>query len=273
MAKQPKTATEPNLEKALDHIMNPRERIGGNNPPSQIELLTETHKPLADRLAKLREEATALPTVIKTDEHLTAVTAVVLKTRALSKDERTAFESEKKPLREAAKAVDTFFNSTFKDKIEEIDARLQRRLDIYAEEQDAKERARAAEAQRKADAEAERQRKLAEKHENTGRAAQHETRAEVAESHAQEAGAAANAPVADLTRKRVDGATFSGSAVWSGEITDFAAMQASLGPLGVYLKLKEIEDAIARMAKATEDRVALPGVKFSKSISANVRKR
>lgn len=252
---------------------NPRAVAGDNNPPSQIELMTEKHQPLIDRLAKLREEATALPVVIKTDEHLTAVTAVVLKARTLSKQERAAFEAEKKPWREGAKTVDTFFNSTLKDKLEEIDARLQRRLDLYAEEQDRIARAKAAEIERKAKAEADRQAALAEKHKDTGRAAQHETRAEVAESHAQAAGEAANAPVADLTRQRVDGATFSGTATWVGKIEDYTALQSSLGPLGAYFKPADIEAAVARMAKATEDRVALLGVKFQKSISANVRKR
>jgi hypothetical protein len=271
MAKQPRQntgnhPTEPQAE-------NPRAVAGGNNPPSQIELMTEKHKPLLDRLDKLAARATDLPTVIKNEEHLTAVTAVVLEVRTLSGDERKAFKAEKEPWLTGSREVDTFFNTTFRDRIERMAEKLQRRCDDYAREQAAAQRAALAEQERKAKAEADRQAALAEKHAGTGRAAQHETRAEVAESHAQAAGEAANAPVADLTRVRTGGATVSGKETWVGKIEDFGKLQASLGPLGSYFKPDEIEGAVARMAKATQDRIALPGVKFETAISANIRKR
>jgi len=247
--------------------------IGHNNPPSQAELLAEKHKPLIERLDKLRAEANELPTVIKNEEHLTAVTAVVLKVRALSDDERKAFKADKDYWLKGGREVDSFFNTTLKDKLENIAERLDARCDAYAAEQDRLARAKALEVARKAEEEAKRQAALAAKHENTGRAAQHETRAAVFESRAEETGAAANAPVADLTRTRVEGATFSGTGTWGGKIENLAELQAALGPLGAYFKVADLDSAIGRMAKATEGRIALPGVKFEKTISANIRKR
>ena len=248
-------------------------KLGHNNPPSQREILAEKHKAILDSLEALAARAKDLPTVIKTEDHLTAVTAVVLEVRTLSGSERKAFKAEKEYWLTGSREVDSFFNTTFRDRIEALAERLQRRCDEYAREKAERARHAAAEAQRKADEEAERQRKLAEKHAETGRAVIHETRAAVAESRAEEAGAAANAPVADLTRVRTGGATVSGKETWVGKIENFAALQASLGPLGSYFKPDEIEGAVARMAKATQDRIALPGVKFETAISANIRKR
>lgn len=279
MAKRADRVPEDNIARGMARAMaqeaaaNERAVIGGNNPPSQIELMTEKHKPLIARLDALAERATALPTVIKNEGHLTQVTAVVLDVRTLSGDERKAFKAEKEPWLIGSREVDSFFNTTFRDRIERMAETLQRRCDNYAAEQAAAARAKLAEEQRKAEAEAKRQADLAAKHAETGRGVIHETRAAVAESHAQAAGEAANAPVADLTRSRVGGATVSGKETWVGKIEDFGALQASCGPLGSYFKPDEIEGAVARMAKAAQDRIALPGVKFDKAISANIRKR
>lgn len=258
---------------AVVQTENPRAVLGGNNPPSQREILAEKHKPLVDRLDALLARAVDLPVVIKTDDHLSRVTAVAIDARDLSKDERKAQKAEKDYWLQGGREVDSFFNIELKDKIENLADTLQVRLDAFAAEKAAAERARLAEQERKAKAEADRQAALAEKHADTGRAAQHETRAAVVESRAEEAGAAANAPVADLTRTRTGGATVSGKETWVGKIEDFGALQASLGPLGSYFKPDEIEGAVARMAKATQDRIALPGVKFETAISANIRKR
>ena len=157
--------------------------------------------------------------------------------------------------------------------IERMAEKLQRRCDDYAREQAEAARREKAERERKEREEAERQRALAEKHAGTGRAAQHETRAAVAESRAEEAGAAANAPVADLTRTRTGGATVSGKETWVGKIEDYSKVVASLGPLGAYFKPEEIERAVDKWAKATQGRSTIDGAKAEKEISANIRKR
>lgn len=248
-------------------------KLGHNNPPSQAELMAEKHKPLFDRLEALATRANDLPTVIKNEEHLSAVTAVVLEVRALSGDERKAFKAEKEPWLIGSREVDSFFNTTFRDHIERMAEKLQRRCDDYAREKAEAARREKAERERKEREEAERQRALAEKHAGTGRAAQHETRAAVAESRAEEAGAAANAPVADLTRTRTGGATVSGKETWVGKIEDYSKVVASLGPLGAYFKPEEIERAVDKWAKATQGRSTIDGAKAEKEISANIRKR
>lgn len=58
---------------------------------------------------------------------------------------------------------------------------------------------------------------------------------------------------------------------WVHAIVDAAALDESLGPLAPFLPAHVLTDALARVAKEHEDRLAIPGVKFSKDLSVRTR--
>lgn len=252
---------------------NPRAVPGDNNPPTQRELMAETHADLAARIEALAARANGAPKKIGNDEQFAAVAEIVVDARKLSKDERAAFEKEKAPWLAGGREVDQFFN-IFRDRLKKIAEALQNRANTYTEEKAAKARAEA-EAKAKAEREeAERQARLAEKHSgSTARQATHDSRAQMADDRAVEAEAQAGAKAADLTRTRLD--TGSGSVTasareeWVAEITDWAAVP--LDALRPYFKPDEIEKALAKYAKANQDRAPLAGVKFRKKTRANIR--
>lgn len=58
---------------------------------------------------------------------------------------------------------------------------------------------------------------------------------------------------------------------WVHAIVDAAALDASLGPLAPFLPAYVLTEALARVAKEHEDRLSIPGVKFSKDLSVRTR--
>lgn len=256
----------------METAENPRAVAGDNNPPSQRELLAEKpeHKALLDKLEDLAARANTAPKVLKSDADLGIVAQIIKDVRTFTREERAAFETEKEPLREAAKTVDQFFNETFVARYSKIAASMNARADDYQAEKD---RLAREEARRQAEAarlEAERQAKLAEKHEGTKRAATATARAETAAERAGEAEAAANASAADLTRATVgESITASARREWSGVIEDYAKID--LNAMRDSFTVAEIEKVIARHAKKHEDRKPVKGVRFIGKVKSNIR--
>lgn len=256
-----------------DAAENPRAVPGGNNPPTQREEMAAKHGKLSATIAGLALRAKELPVRVRTEEHLTAVSAVLVEARSVATEERKAFRSEKEPWLAGSREVDSFFNA-LRGPLDEILETLQHRLDVHAREKVEEERRRAEVERQRLAAEAKRQADLAAKHAGTGRAEKHEERAAVSSQRAEEAGAAATASAADLARTHLaTGVTATARETWSGKIENFAEVQKSLGPLGPYFKPAEIEAAVAKWAKATEGRSTIPGAKAEKTISADIRKR
>lgn len=249
---------------------NPRERIGGNNPPSLAEILAE--KPeniaLAEKLEDLAMRANTAPKAVKSDEDLAVVAKLIVDVRAFRDEERSRFEVEKAPIREQAAAVDTFFNA-FKARYEKITTAMKSRADAWQDEKDRIAREEARKKAAAAEAEAKRQAEIAERNKGKKRGVTAEVRQEAALGAASEAGAAANAPVADLTRTNLGGVTASGTREWYGTITDYNAID--LNALRDSFMPAEIEKAIARHAKKHEDRRPVAGVAFASRVKGVYR--
>lgn len=258
------------MAKKLTPEANPRAVVGGNNPPSLAEILAEKpeHVALADKLEDLALRANTAPKVVKSDEDLEVVAKLIKDVRAFRDEERKRFEVEKAPIRDAAAAVDSFFNA-FKTRYENISRAMAERADAWQAEKDRKAREKAAAERAAAEAEAERQRKLKEKHEGGKRAVVAEVREEAAKNAAEAAGAAANAPVADLTRTQLDGVTASGTREWYGVIKDYGNID--LNALRDSFLPAEIEKAIARHAKKHENRRPVAGVEFASRVKGVYR--
>lgn len=132
---------------------------------------------------------------------------------------------------------------------------------------DKESRDAAEKAMREADAQAASLRKGAE--DTAQDAAQAERKAE---TNARQAAG----PVAALSRVGGGGATSSITKRWSYEITAFSALQRSLGPLGQYLSLDTIEQAVARAVREQSQggqrpTLDLPGVILKSVDRTNIR--
>lgn len=257
---------------AGNHPTEPQPGPGHNNPPSQAELMAEKHEGLTSKIAALANKASDLPSVIRTEEHLSVVTGVIIEAQTLAKQERAAFTAEKAPWLSGSREVDSFFN-VHKDRLAKLLERLNRRCDLFHEERIERERAAAAKREAEAKAEAERQAELAAKHAGTKNEEKHEARATVASTRAAEAGAAATAPAADHTRVKLDNGVLStAQEIWEGAVVDLTKLQQSLGPLGPYIKVEHLEAAAERWAKATKGLSIIPGLKAEKRVKSITRR-
>lgn len=247
------------------------EQIFGQNKAPIQQVLDADFDDLVIEVDRAIIKAGRLPSAIKDEAGLGDYGAAVTEIKALAKRIDGIRTDEGRPLLDAKREVDAFFNG--------LGVRLgetTKKLEAVATDY---QRAVAAEARRKAAEEAERlrekeeaERRKAEEAGTAAGAANAEGRAERFASRADRAEEAANASAADLTRTRVGGVTASAKTVWDFRIKDYAAVQATLGPLGAYLPRADVEKAIRSLLRIQKDGASLPGVEFFEDVQATFRK-
>lgn len=272
---------------------NPREVIGGNNPPELIadaaglnaklpvdyaQSLQETSKALADANRDI-------PKIVENDTQMAVVTRTVVELRRLIQTIDSHRVKEKAPYLAAERAVDTFFKG-MTDRLETAKTVIEKRGNIYNQQKAAAERA---ERERQAREATER---LRQEQEEAARIAREKAEAEaaaararnpdrkeelreavgaiedklidqsaqvqVAATIAQEAAQAASEKTAELVRTRFDGGYMAtGRQVGYVEITDYDLLP--LDKLRPYIPRDALEKAVKAFARQTQHKESLPG--------------
>lgn len=257
----------------MNEAVNPREVIGGNEPPLS-EQLKLSEEALAARVEALAERANKLPRKLvdaTADSDIAEIGAVVRDASALSREVEKRRVAVKQPYLEAGQTVDEFFKAmsgrmdrvakAFTDlvaKYREEKRLAEAKAKVEAERQRFEaERAAAAERERLARAEEERLRKEAEDAAARGRAATAklaQERAQAASAAAAEANAAlevasvakppevAPAPLVATKTEVAPDLTLGATLEWAHEITDLAHLDLEV--LRPYLKPDHVEAAL-----------------------------
>lgn len=198
--------------------------IGDNNPPSPVEALVqnlaEANADLIARRDALVASAGTWPTTLEDEGIAARVTDAVRQLKAAIKSAESRRDEAKRPHLDAGRAVDAFFKHTIADPLDSAARTLTDRLTIY-------QRAKAdAERRVREDAEA-RAREEAARLAASMTDADHASldRAIAAEETARQAGSAAIAKPAELSRTRGDfGAVASLRTRWTFAVTDLAVV-------------------------------------------------
>lgn len=259
--------------------INPRALIGGNNPPIE-DMLTGTQADLLARIAPIADRATKAaddmrpakgkPPVITSDEQLGNVAAVAVDAKSLFGDLEAARKKEKQPYWDAGQAVDAFFKE-HKDRMSRITDVFETLASDYQRAKIARERAEAAERERKAEAAAQKLRDEAEAAARPATAARKIDQAEQLERVADQAasdGAASNATLGKVTSST--GASASARTVWKATITDYD--QIDMKKLAPYLARAEVEKALRAFVKIHKGSAKMDGVVFEEDVRASFRK-
>lgn len=229
---------------------NPRSVIGGNNPPSQEELLKEKYLDLVTGLANWQGRASLAPEKIESDEVLTGVGKIITNLFKIRTRAKLSHTVEKEPFLTGGKVVDSFFNANIIAVCEDLEKKLERRQSTYivAKESAQREAARLLEESKREEAEA--LLRTAQYLEDKGDIeSASDTLIEAAEIEAAADTAAqvqAAAPQ-ELTKVVSSGVTTKGKAIWSFEIEDF--FNIDLNQLRNSLARTEIEKAIRAQVK------------------------
>lgn len=204
-----------------DTDVNPREAMGGNNPPSDAELLSarleREHAELASTAASIELRAFALPEKPATDEECATLVSFVADAKALVKKAEGSHTTEKAPFLSQGRVVDSFFKSIWtpmEARISANEARIsafmrakaeKERQDRLAKEREERDRAEAArlEAAKKEREAREAEEAAAAAAEKLRQAATPEERQEVAAelNDAEQTAAAARAGAKDATKE------------------------------------------------------------------------
>lgn len=239
--------------------------FGRNKAPIEAVLAADFAELVAEAKAFI-DAANDLPGKIRTETDLGIFGQHITDLRALYKRVDGARADEKAPILEAGKKLDGFFKDIC-TAVEIAAKRLQSVADDYARQKAAEERARLIEEARKAREKEEAERAKAEA--GNVRAA---ARAEQAEARAEAAEKAATQSDADLVRARVGGVTASAKTTWAFRVDDYAALQASLGPLGPFLAREDVEKAIRSVVRIQKGGTALPGVAVFEDVKSTFRR-
>lgn len=202
----------------MPEAANPRAAIGGNKPPSEIELLKEKHKAIFDRARNWLRRAKLVKVVPENLDDCAKLEALYAEGRDIANDADRVREAEKKPHLDAGRAVDELFNGDIRDEIgadsknpglarELLNAAAAKRLEITRKKQAAQ-----AEAAERARKEADKLAERAKSQEDRGHVREADvTQAKVAglDAHADDLAARAAAAVAEASRDRVGGRTVS----------------------------------------------------------------
>jgi hypothetical protein len=244
-------------------LENPRAVMGGNNPPSPIELLidnlTLANVDLIARRDALVEAVGRVPETIDNDDVAGKVADFIKQISVTAKAAEDSRVEAIKPHLEAQRAVGGFFKK-LTEPLDAAKARLNDRLTAHLRRKADAERARIAEEQRQAAIRAEEE--AAKNQDAFGLPA-------VDEAPAPEP-VARETKAADLSRTRGDyGSVTSLRETWEFEITDIKAIPlASLRP---FLARDAIEKAIRGYVKAYQDGKPLKGVRVFKDAKAVTR--
>jgi len=228
--------------------------IGHNNPPSMAEQvaanLPEHHADEVKQATDILAGVDRMPAAIEDEETAQKATAFIKQIGEVAKNAEATRKATKEPYHTAGKAVDTFFNKTFKDPLARAKLKVQCKLHPYIEAKAKAERIAQEEARAKAEEEAKKARAKAEeeaKQNATSFAAEEASlvAAELDEAAEKAAKTAEN----HKTAVRSDmGATTSTRTTWVGEITDLRAID--LDALRDHFTVGDIEKALRGFIRA-----------------------
>ena len=219
----------------------------------------------------MAERANRLPKKVKSDADLSLVGTVITDARDLAKRVENTRTEEGRPLLDATKMINEHFKA-LGTTIAKAIAPAQEAADVYTREKAAAEKAR---REREAEEARKKEEAAREKAENATTAAAAARAARDVERHAHAAEAAeqaASASTADVVRTRSGGVTATGRTFWNYQITDYPAVQATLGPLGHFLPRADVEKAIRSLVRIQKGGASLPGVKVYEDTKSSFRK-
>lgn len=270
--------------------LNERAVVGHNRPPLDIQIaeaysperLAEDHAELAMDCQTVMAQADKITTVTDEASNEAAAKAVLELRRVIGLVDG-AKEPTKRPILNAARVIDAFFNglnSTDAKKpgpLSQRKTRIEREIGAHA--------FRVAEANRiaaEAAAKRERDRAQAEadaaaKLEQSGQTAVADVvmgQAVKSEAFAERFERTAAGPVTDLARQHTSVGTVGLRGTAAFEITDREALRATLGPLGNHFTQDAVEAAIRKLqasAKTMGVEPALAGVRFYVAHTGSVR--
>lgn len=227
--------------------MNERAIIGGNNPPSEIEILKQRLESYVKEEKLINDLVSReIPNEISGDEEAGKLTDHIKSLKNIRATVENIFKTEKAPFFEACKVADSWKNTKWL-KIDTCIANVSKPIIAWNSKKEAEEKARQLELARLAKIEAEKLAKEAESHANAGI----DDTAENLLNFAIEKETAATALIdkSGEVRGRSHGSFSSASSrkVWVGEIEDIT--QIDLNLLRKYFSKSDIESAINRAVK------------------------
>lgn len=260
--------------------------IGHNNPPEPTisEAMLAKHADLFATASKLFDASARIPQAIPLDDPedaegntiLGRVSKMVVTLRNTERALDVQRDQEKRPFDLKAKEVQNTFKPV-QERLVAIKARCEGLINARNRAQEAAERDRRI-ALAEQERETERQRlESAAKLEAMGHSEVASTVLDAAQDSANLADKmerAAGGTAADLVRTRTEGGTVSSVRTFTFEITDNAALRATLGKLGDHLNIAELEKAIRSFMTAERKagrEPVLTGVTFSEGSRASVR--
>lgn len=246
------------------------DQVFGDNKAPMADVLNSDFEDLSARVSAMAMLLKGSNKKITNDDGNAAVGKLVIDARNLVKEVEGTRTAEGKPLLEATRELNGFFNQ-LKAIVEDDLTPLKKRANDYAAEKAAAARAKAlreAEAARK---KAEAARRKAEEAKTAQGAGAAEGRAEAQENLAATLEDKAQANAADLTRSRAGGVTSSTRTSWEFIIEDRPALIASLGPLGHFIDQAAIEKAIRSVVRIQKDQATIPGVRVYEDHKASFR--
>jgi hypothetical protein len=248
-----------------------------NNPPLvDVDTLTDRHKEQFALSQAILNAEVNLPTEVKSEADLEALTKHVKDARGSWAKLDAARDTEKRPFMDASNMV----QGVFKTRLDKLDATkkvAEARLTAHNRKVEEEERRKAAGAAQREREEAQRRAAAAAALETAGHADVAETvmdGAVEAERTAQRFDALSTGSAADLVRVQTAGGTVSSSSKLKHEVVDQQALRATLGVLADHFALPEIDKAI-RAYIAAEKKAGrepkLAGVRFFNDTKAIVR--
>lgn len=241
--------------------------LGHNNPPSEIEQLTqrlsEKHKAILETAENKIKNANNAPAVCDDDEtekKFVTLIAHINGTMKILEDER---KFEKEPYFSLAKGVDEFFKA-YSTPLDSAKKKLTGVVSVYMAKKADAARKEAAEKARVAKEEADRL--AAEAAQNT--TIEQTVKAVVAAEVAEVAQVAATASVAELSRTRtMSGNTASLRSKWVATITDISKID--LEKLRMYFTVDQIQKALDNYVRLGGREMS--GVEIKEQFNASVR--
>ncbi|MFT3987224.1 hypothetical protein [Aestuariivirga sp.] len=122
------------------NVMNPREMIGGNNPP-MAEELRERNPEIFQQMDALADALDLVPAVIANDDDEGAAQDLALKCKKVIKMAKGVHDVEKEPFDKKVKEIKAAFAIPM-ERVEKVAKAIMERLDVYKEKKAAEERRR-----------------------------------------------------------------------------------------------------------------------------------
>lgn len=247
---------------------DPRLGVGGNNPPTFKETMSEKYGSVFAALEPLADLADEAPEKITGPDELAKVSDIVREARRLHGEIEEIRKKEKQPLLDETTKLDAYFTAR-KAPVKRVWDAMQKLADAYQAEVDRLARAEAARKVREAQEEADRQRAIAEAEAARNRpqaAAKHAEKAAEAIRAVESATSFATQSAAEVTRLRTEGGTTSATTEWLFEIEDYA--KVDLNAVRAYIPRERVEMAIKGFIKMNRGTVPLAGVRIFPKVKA-----